>query len=94
MYQILRKGLLAAVVAELKSQSNEHLCKPSELPLYSNKGDTKINTKSVVEEKPGQIESTIREVRHTVNKYVDELSAYKRVGKEHIDRSIENLDCK
>lgn len=90
----MRRSLITAatIAVEIKSQ-NEKVCRPSELPIYSSKLEAET-TKLQIKETPGQIETAVRDIRQTLTKYVDELSAYKRVGMEHVDRSIENLDCK
>lgn len=62
------------------------------MPIYSPKEGTDKIQKVQREEPCGKVEETVRVVRQTVTKYVDEFAAYKRVGVEHFDRSMENLD--
>lgn len=95
LLQILRKGLItaAAVIVEAKSQNDDKVCRPSELPIYSPQEEPAKTTKLQVDETSGTLESGVREVRETLTKYMDEVNAYKRVGVEHFDRSMENLDC-
>lgn len=79
---------------ESKDENKTNSCRPSELPIYTSKDEPKIVTNVEVEEKPGYIESVIRDIRVTVTKYSDEFKAYKRVGVEHVDKSMENIECK
>lgn len=78
---------------EIKPNNENNFCRPSELPIYSPNQYSDELTKSQVQETDGKLENIIKEVRVTFTKYINEFVAYKRVGVDHFNQSMENLDC-
>jgi len=99
---VIRRCLLpaAAVVAEAKlsnpkevnNQSNEKLCRASELPIYTPDQPILSQTEQIQEESPNVIENSIRSVRQTFARYSQEYYAYQVVAKQSLAEGKQNVE--
>lgn len=88
---------LAAVNVEAKGknvsniESEQTLCRPSELPLYS--PEPTSHTETIEEQQlPSKLEETIRTMRLKLTEINTEAQAYKRVGVDQFEKRKEDFD--
>lgn len=94
MYEGVPRGTITTTTnMEIKPQSENNFCRPSELPIYTPNNYSDESTKSQVQKSDDKLENIVKEVRVTFTKYINEFVAYKRVGVDHFNHSMENLDC-